>query len=175
MAETYWLWITTWKAWKKLSRIWKLRCSPWNVRTRKWRLFLKSKCTELHSDVSELKTELTKCADVIRHHASKATDNDRAMLSEGLNAISRKTCKLESARNNIASNIANVERSVQDNTVNITNIAKIQHDRHRLCRLHGDNHTTRTWYSTNLIFRILLLKLPEMPLAIILHFTQRHQ
>ena len=68
-----------------------------------------SKCAELHSDVSELKTELTKCADVIRHHASKATDNDRAMLSEGLNAISRKTCKLESARNNIASNIANVE------------------------------------------------------------------
>ena len=72
--------------------------------------------------MSELKTELTKCANVIRHHATYATDNDRTTLSEGLNAFSGKICKLESARNNITSNIANVERSVQDNTVNITNI-----------------------------------------------------
>ena len=81
-----------------------------------------SKCTVLHSDVSELKTELTKCADVIRHHVSNATENGRSTLSEGLNAISRKIRKLESPRNNITSNIANVERSVQDNTVNITDI-----------------------------------------------------
>jgi len=77
---------------------------------------------ELTNDIADVRNEMVKCAEVIRLHANSTTDDGKQTLSDGIQFMCRKLSKLETARNNIASDVSNVKRSVQDNTTNISNM-----------------------------------------------------